>query len=106
MSKKVGHSIALSRARIQTLEYEYKNAKQIADNKYRLYREVIAYGSKTPSLVDPTGAFFKNTSRAMKRADDFQKALAKEKDSLKNYIEGQSKALISIRRFRDKDNKS
>lgn len=106
MSKKVGHAIALSRARIKALTYEHENAKVIAENKYRLYQEVLGYGYKAPSVVDPTGLFFRNVIRAVTREDKLAKALNKERENLKNYIDGQAKALVSIKRFRNKGNKS
>ena len=47
-------------------------------------------------------AFNRNLMRIKGRMTALKEALDKEKDMLKKYIEGQNKAIESVRRFRQK----
>ena len=101
-SKKVGYNIALSRARIQALEYFYKQERDKFNVRNQFYQEVLGLGVKTPAEVDPLGAFNRNMMRCKYRADTLKEALDKEKDMLHKYILGQDKAIESVKRFRQK----
>ena len=101
-SKKVGYNIALSRARIQALEYFYKQERDKFNVRNQFYQEVLGLGVKTPAEVDPLGAFNRNMMRCKYRADALKEALDKEKDMLHKYILGQDKAIESVKRFRQK----
>lgn len=99
-SEKVGKTIALSRARQEALTYAIYEAQTIAEIKYRLYQEVIAYGSKSPAEVDPTGAFLMNVSHALNRVDFLKKALVSEQDSLVAYLKDHKSALDTVKAMR------
>lgn len=101
-SKKVGYNIALSRARMQALEYFYKQERDKFNVRNQFYQEVLGLGAKTPAEVDPLGAFNRNLMRCKFRADVLKEALDKEKDTLHKYILGQDKAIESVKRFRQK----
>lgn len=101
-SYKVGRQIATSRARIEILKIEVNKAQQTFNNKTTFYQEVLGFGSKTPADVDPTGAFSRNVMRAGRRLDSLKDALENEEANLRNYLEGQAKAIASIKRFRSK----
>ena len=100
-SKKVGYNIALSRARlnlyndlIASNELKYKELK-----KY--YYSVI--GIKNPAEVDPTGSFKRILDRLETKVKYLRWGRRIEKRNLHNYLEGQKKAVESIRRFREKN---
>lgn len=99
-SEKIGKTIALSRARQEALKYAIKEAQTIADIKYQLYREVTAYGSKSPAEVDPTGAFFLNCTRALQRVEFLKKALTSEQNSLAAYLKDHKSALSIVKAMR------
>ena len=101
-SKKVGYNLALSKARIKALEYFYKQEKDKFNIRNQFYQEVLGLGVKTPSEVDPSGAFNRNLMHTKGRMTALKEALDKEKDTLKKYIEGQNKAIESVRHFRQK----
>lgn len=101
-SKKVGYNIALSKARIEALEYFYKQERDKFNVRNQFYQEVLGLGVKTPAEVDPLGAFNRNMMRCKYRADALKEALDKEKDMLHKYILGQDKAIESVKRFRQK----
>ena len=101
-SKKVGYNIALSRARIQALTYFYKQEKDKFNVRNQFYQEVLGLGAKTPTEVDPLGAFNRNMMRCKYRADALKEALDKEKNMLHKYILGHDKAIESVQRFRQK----
>lgn len=103
-SKKVGYNLALSKARIEALEYFYKQEKDKFNVRNQFYQEVLGLGTKTPAEVDPSGAFNRNLMRIKGRMTALKEALDKEKNILKKYIEGQNKAIESVRRFRQKAN--
>jgi hypothetical protein len=105
-SEKVGFTIALSRARISILEDELKKAREKYENKIRYYDEVLGYGAKIPAEVDPTGAFKQNIDRAESHIRSLRSAIKSEKASLRNYLDGHTKAIESVKRFREKDNNS
>lgn len=102
-SYKVGRQIATSRARTKALKTEANKAKQVYDNKYTFYQEVTGFGSRTPAEIDPTGVLLRNVMRAQRRADYLKNAVAREETNLRNYLEGQAKAIASIKRFREKN---
>lgn len=101
-SKKVGYNIALSKARIEALEYFYKQERDKFNIRNQFYQEVLGLGIKTPAEVDPLGAFNRNMMRCKYRADALKEALDKEKNMLHKYILGQDKAIESVKRFRQK----
>lgn len=102
-SHKVGRQIATSRARTKALKHEYEKAKMTYNNKYTFYQEVLGFGSKAPAEVDPTGALLRNVIRAERRTAFLKEAIEREEANLRNYLEGQAKAISSILRFRNKD---
>mgnify|MGYP004511357801 CR=1 FL=1 len=101
-SKKVGYNLALSRARIEALEYFYKQERDKFNVRKQFYQEVLGLGVKTPAEVDPLGAFNRNMMHCKYRADALKEALNKEKTTLHKYILGQDKAIESVKRFRRK----
>lgn len=101
-SKKVGYNIALSKARIQVLEYCYKRELNKFNQRNQFYQEVLGLGTKTPAEVDPLGAFNRNMMRVKGRAAAIKESLDKEKNTLRKYIIGQDKAVESVKRFRQK----
>lgn len=100
-SPRVGKAIALSKARMSLIKDRIQQAKKIAEIKYQLYQEVIGYGQKAPAEVDPTGAFLRNVIRAQANVRNLKTALKKERESLKNYLTGYSKATASVRKLRE-----
>lgn len=101
-SKKVGYNIALSKARIQVLEYCYKREINKFNQRNQFYQEVLGLGVKTRAEVDPLGAFYRNMMRVKDRAAAIKESLDKEKRTLEKYIIGQDKAVESVKRFRQK----
>lgn len=99
-SEKVGKTIALSRARQAALKDEITRAEEIAKVKYQMYQEVIAYGSKPPAEVDPTGAFLKNTIRALDRVGVLRGHLLSEQASLEEYLKAHKEALGIVKKMR------
>lgn len=102
-SYKVGRQIATSRARIQILRAEMNKAKQTYNNKYAFYQEVTGFGSRAPAEIDPTGTLLRNVIRSQRRVDFLKEALNDEENNLRDYLEGQAKAIASVQRFRNKD---
>lgn len=99
-SEKVGKTIALSRARQEALQAAIYEAQTIAEIKYQLYQEVIAYGSKSSAEVDPTNAFLMNVNRALNRVKFLKEALTIEQDSLAAYLKDHKSALDTVKAMR------
>lgn len=102
-SEKVGHGIALSRARIQILKDEKQRLLQEYKDKRRMYNDVLGYGTKTSEEVDPTGAFKNNIKRAYNRYLTIVEFLKEEEKGLDNYLKGQDEIVTRLRRNREKD---
>lgn len=101
-SKKVGYNIALSKARITALEYYHKQEEKKYKQRFIFLQEVLNFGKKELAEIDPTSAFSRNIMHCKSRVAALEAAAAKEKEILKKYIEGQNKAIESVRRFRQK----
>ena len=101
-SEKVGHGIALSRARIEILKDEKERLFQEYKDKMRLYNDVLGYGAKKSEEVDPTGAFKKSIKRTYDRYLTFVEFLKEEEKGLDNYLKGQDEIVTRLKRNRRK----
>lgn len=99
-SPRVGKTIALSKARINILKYEAKQAELTYKYKNQYYNEILVQGRKNIGEVDPTGSFSRNLNRSKNRMIKLQKALKQEQDNLKDYLKGYEKAIFSIEKKR------
>lgn len=101
-SEKVGYNIAISRARIEAMEDTLIDVKEEAKIKEQLLCEVTRFGEYqgAEDMYDPTHMFRQNIIKALDRVDALKEAIKKEKKILHNYLEGQSRALDSIKRYR------
>lgn len=104
-SAKVGKRIALSRARTKILKYEENRLKELCKQRELFYTEVRGYGSKNQAEVDPTGAFIRNLDRCFIRYNAVKEAISKEENSLKNYLEDYKKAIGTVKKMRESQNK-
>lgn len=100
-SYKVGRNIALSRARMNAINYEIKKSRKEMKYRYDFYQEATKYGKVSPAEVDPTGNFYHAITRYISRISALKKALEKEKSNLNTYLENQEKALSIVRNFRE-----
>ena len=100
-SYRVGRNIALSKARIEVINYEIKKSKKEMKYRYDFYQEATKYGKVSPAEVDPTGSFYRAITRYTTRISALKKALEKEKSNLNTYLENQEKALSIVRNFRE-----
>lgn len=102
-SKKVGYNIALSKARQEVLKDEYIRELNKLNEKKNFYNEVLGFGSKEASDIDPTGSFKKNLVRSQRRVSDIAEVLKNERKYLQKYLEGHAKAIASVKKLRNKD---
>ena len=100
-SYRVGRNIALSKARIEVINYEIKKSKKEMKYRYDFYQEATKYGKVSPAEVDPTGNFYHAITRYISRISALKKALEKEKSNLNAYLENQEKVLSIVRNFRE-----
>lgn len=100
-SYRVGRNIALSKARMNAMNYEIKKSRKEMEYRYDFYQEVTKYGKVSPAEVDPTGNFYRAIVRYTTRISALKEALKKEKSNLKAYLENQEKALSIVRNFRE-----
>lgn len=100
-SSRIGRNIALSRARMNAMNYEIKKSRKEMNYRYDFYQEVTKYGKVSPAEVDPTGSFYRAIVRYTTRISALKEALKKEKSNLKAYLENQEKALSIVRNFRE-----
>lgn len=100
-SPRIGRNIALSRARMNAMNYEIKKSRKEMNYRYDFYQEVTKYGKVSPAEVDPTGSFYRAIVRYTTRISALKEALKKEKSNLKAYLENQEKALSIVRNFRE-----
>lgn len=100
-SSRIGRNIALSRARMNAMNYEIKKSRKEMEYRYDFYQEVTKYGKVSPAEVDPTGGFYRAIVRYTTRISALKEALKKEKSNLKAYLENQEKALSIVRNFRE-----
>ena len=103
-SYKVGSNIALSRARINAMKYALKRTRYELIIKKDMYNQITGYGIKDDKEIDPTGAITKNIHKTENRVYTLNRALKKEKYTLRTYIKGQNRVIQCVRRFRNKDN--
>lgn len=94
-SSRIGRNIALSRARMNAMNYEIKKSRKEMEYRYDFYQEATKYGKVSPAEVDPTGSFYRAITRYTTRISALKKALEKEKSNLNTYLENQEKALYS-----------
>jgi hypothetical protein len=97
-SKLVGYNIALSRARQDAMYDAKKDLEEEVKWKLRIYQEISNH--KIDPENPPFPKLWRNYQRACKRLESINSAIAKEEDSLAKYIEGQAKAINSVRRYR------
>lgn len=93
-SKKVGKNIALSRARLKAMKAELKRC----DTEYR-ERKIFA-DLRTDLLKDHEMSLLINRSKW--RCESLRLAIKREKNNLAKYIEGQDKAIQSVKKMREK----
>ena len=96
-SYRVGRNIALSKARMNAMNYEIKKSRKEMEYRYDFYQEATKYGKAGPAEVDPTGNFYHAITRYISRISALKKAL-------KTYIKNQTKALSIVRKFRQGNN--
>lgn len=100
-SYRVGRNIALSKARMNAMNYEIKKSRKEMEYRYDFYQEATKYGKVSPAEVDPTGNFYHAITRYISRISALKKALEKEKSNLNTYLENQEKALSIVRNLRE-----
>lgn len=100
-SYRVGRNIALSKARMNAMNYEIKKSRKEMEYRYDFYQEATKYGKVGPAEVDPTGSFYRAITRYISRISALKKVLEKEKSNLNTYLENQEKALSIVRNFRE-----
>lgn len=103
-SYRVGRNIALSKARMNAMNYEIKKSRKEMEYRYDFYQEATKYGKAGPAEVDPTGNFYHAITRYISRISALEKALKTEETNLKTYIKNQTKALSIVRKFRQGNN--
>lgn len=103
-SYRVGRNIALSKARMNAMNYEIKKSRKEMEYRYDFYQEATKYGKAGPAEVDPTGNFYHAITRYISRISVLKKALKTEETNLKTYIKNQTKALSIVRKFRQGNN--
>lgn len=103
-SYRVGRNIALSKARMNAMNYEIKKSRKEMEYRYNFYQEATKYGKAGPAEVDPTGNFYHAITRYISRISALKKALKTEETNLKTYIKNQTKALSIVRKFRQGNN--
>lgn len=103
-SYRVGRNIALSKARMNAMNYEIKKSRKEMEYRYDFYQEATKYGKAGPAEVDPTGNFYHAITRYISRISALKKALKTEETNLKTYIKNQTKALSIVRKFRQGNN--
>lgn len=99
-SEKVGYNVALSRARIEALEDTLIDVQTEARIKEQMYYEATRFSNRSPEYSDPNMMFIGLVMRANQRVKTLQEAIAKEKKILANYLQGQDRALESIKLYR------
>lgn len=99
-SEKVGYNIALSRARIEALEDTLIDVREEARIKEQMYYEATTFSNKSPEYSDPNMMFIGLVMRAKQRVETLQEAIVREKKILANYLEGQDRALESVKLYR------
>lgn len=103
-SYRVGRNIALSKARMNAMNYEIKKSRKEMEYRYDFYQEATKYGKAGPAEVDPTDNFYHAITRYISRISALKKALKTEETNLKTYIKNQTKALSIVRKFRQGNN--
>ena len=103
-SYRVGRNIALSKARMNAMNYEIKKSRKEMEYRYDFYQEATKYGKAGPAEVDPTGNFYHAITRYISRISALKKAIKTEETNLKTYIKNQTKALSIVRKFRQGNN--
>lgn len=92
-SIRVGKNIALSRARIKAMKSELKREQLEYDINNRFYCKIVSSNDFKPIKILINAKF---------RCQDLRVAIKKEEHNLNKYLQGQAKAIESIRRFRSK----
>lgn len=92
-STRVGKNIALSRARVKAMENELRREQLEFDISTRFYCKAISSADFRPIKILINAKF---------RCQNLRAAIKKEKHNLNKYLQGQAKAIESIRRFRSK----
>jgi hypothetical protein len=100
----VGQNIALSRARLEAMYAAKRSIEDEVKWKLRIYQEVTRGKGCLENLPSPE--VWRNYERAEKRLKSIKSAIKNEKVSLQEYIDGQAKAIESVRKFRDKGKNS
>lgn len=93
-SKKVGRNIALSRARLNAMKAELKRC----DIEYR--ERKIFTGLRTDLSKDLEMKIL--VDRSKWRCESLRDAIKREKNNLRKYIDGQDRAIQSVKKMRDK----
>lgn len=99
-SERVGTCIAKSRARLSAFEYAIKEAQKTAEIKERMMLELIHTTGYSWEELDPTGKVRQNIDKSMALIEGLKKAYSREKKFLANYLEGQDRAVDSVKLHR------
>lgn len=105
-SEKVGTNIAESRARIAALKFFTHYANLCYKSREQMMWEATVSRNKTAAEVDPTGYFTHALQRSYDEYQSIRRAWKREEARLRKYLEGQGKAIESIKRQREAKAKS
>lgn len=110
-SSKVGRHIAISRARINAMKAELKREEYNYKICDKFFYETFSSGRVDPSdkiVYSDELAYALSTKieRMENRCKNLRTAIKREQNSLKLYIEGQEKAITSVKKMRAKDKES
>lgn len=101
-SVRVGKNIALSRARQKAMKDALVQAREEVKYRQDLWHEAVGRAGGDYNLADPTRAFMKSIHRSQDKVFALQQGLKRERANLRNYIEGQDRAIESVKIYRDK----
>lgn len=95
----VGRNIALSRARIAAMKAELKREKNEYDIKSKFFIQAEPMAESELRTI-------KLIKRAQLRCKNLRTAIKWEEDNLNKYLQGQAKAIESVKKFRAKQDTS
>lgn len=98
-SAKVGTTIALSRARTNCMREQVEKLQAQLKERELFLKEVSGFGEKD---IDPDNLFWKNLQSYRRRIHILKVQIEKEEKNLREYLDGQTKAIASIKRVRNK----
>lgn len=99
-SERVGKNIAKSRARLAIFKDAITETKQNHTAKFRMMKELQTTTGYAWSELDPTGKIYQNIVSSAVRLEKLRYAYKEEKKKLNNYLEGQDRAVDSVKLHR------